>query len=278
MQIAAKLGTDQFVEYQDRFNFGRKTGIDLPGEASCAGLVFGKENILPANLATSSFGQSFNVTMVQLAAGFCSLINGGYYYQPHVVKSIVNSKGGIVEEIGNTVVKQTITQETCEIVKEGLIETVTGGTGQNSKIKGYVVGGKTGTAEKLPRGSDEYVLSFIGFVGKENPELVCYVLVDNAAENNQNSAITTSLFNAIVEEALPYLNIFPEENSNSDDNSGTTGDNQDTTGNEATVDEPAVPVVPEGIPNASGTTGETNTDEPENDTDNDTNNDTGADT
>lgn len=210
MHIADIMGINLFAGYQERFNFGYRTGIDLPGEASCAGLIYTEENMKPIDLATSSFGQSFNVTMMQMATGFSSLINGGKYYQPHVVKEIVNSKGGVVEEVGSAVVKQTITEETAKIIKEGLVECVETGTGKKAAIDGYIIGGKTGTAQKLPREDEKYILSFIGFAGYENPELVCYVIVDNAEEDNQATYITTTLFKGIMEEALPYLNIFPD--------------------------------------------------------------------
>ncbi len=223
MQIANSMGISLFANYQSRFNFGQKTGIDLPGEASCAGLLYTEENMKPIDLAICSFGQSFNVTMVQLAAGFCSLVNGGYYYQPHVVKEIVNTKGGIIEEVADTPIKQTITPETSDILKNGMIQCVTDGTGKLAAVDGYVIGGKTGTAQKLPREEEKYILSFIGFAGYENTELVCYVVVDNAATDNQASYITTTLFSSIMSEALPYLNIFPDAPTD-----GTTPDDGTT--------------------------------------------------
>lgn len=210
MQIGASLGIDLYASYQERFNFGMKTGIDLPGEASCAGLLFTKENMKPINLATSSFGQSFNVTMVQLATGFCSLINGGYYYQPHVVKEILNTRGGVVEEVGVTPIKQNITKETSDIVKSAMVDTVEAGTGTTASVDGYIISGKTGTAETLPRGNGEYVYSFIGFADYENPQVVCYTVVDNPKGDNVASSVTSKLFSAIMTEVLPYLQVFPD--------------------------------------------------------------------
>lgn len=228
MQIGASLGVDLFAAYQERFNFGMKTGIDLPGEASCAGLLFTKDNMKPINLATSSFGQSFNVTMVQLATGFCSLINGGYYYQPHVVKEIINTRGGVVKEVGVTPIKQNITKETSDIVKAAMVDTVEAGTGTTASVEGYIIGGKTGTAEKLPRGNNEYVYSFIGFAGYENPQVVCYVVVDNPKGENIASSVTSKLFSSIMTEVLPYLQVFPD--------AATQGDNINTAG------QPSAPV------------------------------------
>lgn len=224
MQIGASLGVDLFTSYQDRFNFGMKTGIDLPGEASCEGLLFTKDNMKPINLATSSFGQSFNVTMVQLAAGFCSLINGGYYYQPHVVKEIINARGGVVKEVGVTPLKQNITKHTSDYVKAAMVGTIEEGTGGTASVAGYKIGGKTGTAEKLPRGNEEYVYSFIGFADYENPQVVCYVVVDNPKGENITSSVTSKLFSAIMTEVLPYLQVFPDGPEGGNTNPDTQGE------------------------------------------------------
>jgi stage V sporulation protein D (sporulation-specific penicillin-binding protein) len=170
MQTVVAEGKDVFVDYQSRFGFGSKTRIDLPGEESCENLV--KDATMgDADLATNSFGQNFNTTMIQLAAGFSSVINGGYYYQPHVVKQILNENGGIVETFDKNLVKQVATKETCDIVKEGLKMCVESGTGTKGAIEGYTISGKTGTAEKLPRGTGEYLLSFIGFAPYDNPKM-----------------------------------------------------------------------------------------------------------
>lgn len=257
MQIGSAMGVNLFANYQSRFNFGQKTGIDLPGEASCAGLLYTADNMKPVDLAVCSFGQSFNVTMVQLAAGFCSLINGGYYYQPHVVKEIVNTQGGIIEEVGSEPVKQTVTQSTSDIVKDGMVECVESGTGKKAAIQGYIIGGKTGTAQKLPREEEKYILSFIGFAGYENPELVCYVVVDNAATDNQASYITTTLFNSIMSEALPYLNIFPDAQTDGNDaasNPDGTENNNNVTDNPAGDEngEQAMTNIPTDLNDAAG--------------------------
>lgn len=253
MQIGATLGVDLFTAYQDRFNFGMKTGIDLPGEASCEGLLFTKDNMKPVNLATSSFGQSFNVTMVQLAAGFCSLINGGYYYQPHVVKEVVNARGGVVKEVGVTPLKQTITKKTSDIVKAAMADTVEEGTGSTAAVKGYIIGGKTGTAEKLPRGNEEYVYSFIGFADYENPQVVCYVVIDNPKGENIDSSVSSKLFSSIMTEALPYLQVFPDapvgdDNGNAaGEPSSPDGDNPDGDNpNEDNTNEPGMNNIPQG--------------------------------
>ncbi len=210
MQMGSLQGVGTFVDYQSRFNFGMKTRIDLPGEESCSALVK-NESMGPADLATNSFGQNFNVTMIQLAAAFSASINGGYYYQPHVVKQIVNGNGGIVESYDKTLVKQVMTDSTSDLIKEGLRMCVESGTGTKVAIDGYTIAGKTGTAEKYPRGNGEYLLSFIGFAPYDNPEIVCYVVLDNpVVEGKQSTAQVMEIWKSIMEEVLPYMDIFSE--------------------------------------------------------------------
>lgn len=264
MEIGNAMGVTLFADYQSRFNFGYKTGIDLPGEASCAGLIYTAENMKPIDLAICSFGQSFNTTMVQLATGFCSLINGGYYYQPHVVKEILNSKGGVIEEVGSTIIKQTVTQQTSEIIKDTLVDCVETGTGKSAKVDGYIIGGKTGTAQKLPREEEKYVLSFIGFAGYEEPQLVCYVVIDNPEGENQSTSMTAKLSSTIMAEVLPYLNIFPDADNVSDGNENTNpdGSNDNTAADNPNADindEIAMPNLPADIDDTTdgnGNTGE----------------------
>lgn len=210
MDIAAKEGAGVFTTYQRRFNFGMKTRVDLPGEESCEKLLHSAESMGDADLATNSFGQNYNVTMIQVASAFSSLVNGGKYYQPHVVKEILNSNGGVVESMDKTLIKQTVTLDTSKAIKEGLRQCVDIGTGRTAGIEGYIISGKTGTAEKYPRGTGEYLLSFIGFAGFEDPELVCYVVVDNPDVENQSTTLATNLFKMIMEEVLTYKNIFPD--------------------------------------------------------------------
>ena len=210
MDIAAKEGAGVFTTYQRRFNFGMKTRVDLPGEESCEKLLHSAESMGDADLATNSFGQNYNVTMIQEASAFSSLVNGGKYYQPHVVKEILNSNGGVVESMDKTLIKQTVTLDTSKAIKEGLRQCVDIGTGRTAGIEGYIISGKTGTAEKYPRGTGEYLPSFIGFAGFEDPELVCYVVVDNPDVENQSTTLATNLFKMIMEEVLTYKNIFPD--------------------------------------------------------------------
>lgn len=214
MQIAAKEGKHIFTKYQTLFGFGQKTNIDLPGEAVTSNLIYKEENMGPTDLATNSFGQNFNVTMVQMAAAFSSLINGGTYYQPHVVKQILNSKGSVVERKDAVAVRETVSATTSAFIRDALYETVYNpekGTGKAAKIEGYKLGGKTGTAQKLPRAAKTYLVSFIGFAPVDNPQVVVYVIVDEPnVEDQAHSTFAAEIFRKIMQDILPYLNIFPE--------------------------------------------------------------------
>jgi stage V sporulation protein D (sporulation-specific penicillin-binding protein) len=210
MQLGAMMGGDIFAKYQSIFNFGQYTGIDLPGEAETGGLLHTAENMGPVDLATNAFGQNFNVTMTQIVAALASVVNGGYYYQPHVVKQIVNENGGIVENIGATLMKQTVSTETANTVKNYLLSVTETGTAQNAKIAGYDIGGKTGTAEKYPRGNEKFLVSFFGFTPMEEPEVLVYVIIDEPnVEKQSDSTLASNLCKDIMTEILPYLNIFP---------------------------------------------------------------------
>lgn len=211
MQIGALIGEKNFLKYDNIFNFGMKTGIDLPGESS--GLLFDADTMGPVELATSSFGQGFTVTMIQEAAAISAAINGGYYYKPHVVKQITDENGAVVQTINPVLERRTNTEAVSEKVREAMGTVMEyGGTGYVAKIPGYSMGGKTGTAEKLPRGNNKYILSFIGFAPLDDPKVVVYVTVDEPnAENQESSCYAESIARNIFTELLPYMNIFPDE-------------------------------------------------------------------
>ena len=208
MEIGEALGAEEFCRYQELFGFGEYTGIDLPGEGETSGLLYTPENMDAASLATNAFGQNFNVTMTQLAASFCSLINGGNYYEPHVVKQIQDENGNVTENIDPVLVKKTISEETSEVIKDYMLGVVQEGTGSSAAVEGYDIGGKTGTAEKLPRGNGKYLVSFIGYAPQENPEVVVYVGVDEPNVAAQaSSSYATELASGIMSEIFPYLGI-----------------------------------------------------------------------
>ena len=212
MDIGAKIGKTIFMKYNRLYNFGLKTNIDLTGEAMTSTLVFDPETMVSSDLAISSFGQGFNVTMVQMITGFCSLINGGYYYQPHVVTRIVNDDGATIKTIEPRVLKQTISEETSAKIVELCNNVVSQGTGKSARPAGYRIGGKTGTAEKYPRKRGNYVVSFMGFAPADDPQIVIYTVIDEPNVPSQASArYATILTRDILTEVLPYMHVFMTE-------------------------------------------------------------------
>ena len=214
MEMAEKIGADNFSRYQHIFGFGEYTGIDLPGEAATEALLYTADNMGEVELATNSFGQGFNVTMTQMAAAFSSLINGGYYYEPHVVKQIQDESGNVIETKDPVLLRKTISAETSEQLKEYLGAVMDYGTGKGAQVEGYDIGAKTGTAEKLPRGNGKYLLSYMGFAPQNNPEVLIYVVVDEPNTAAQDdSSLVRKLAKSIMEEAFPYLGITTIEES-----------------------------------------------------------------
>ena len=214
MNVALKLGKSRMVDYQHIFNFGLKTNIDLAGEARTVTMVYNKDTMGPTELATNSFGQGFNATMIQMITGFCSLVNGGYYYEPHVVDKITTADGATLENIQPRVLKQTISRSTSDMILEFCNTVVTGekGTGKTARPAGYMIGGKTGTAETLPRRNGEYVVSFMGYAPADDPQIAIYVVVDRPNAFPQDDAkYATRIVRKILTEVLPYLNIFMTE-------------------------------------------------------------------
>ena len=228
MQIAAKLGEEEYSKYQNLFNLGLRTGIDLPGEARTDSLIYYAQDLAPSenlvmgatDLATNSFGQNFNVTMVQLISAFSATINGGYYYQPHVVKKIMDSNGGTVKNVEPILLRRPISSKTSALIRQYLYATMYGAqdangnnaTGRAARIAGYAMGGKTGTAEKIPRDKTNYLVSFIGFAPADSPQVVLYVVVDEPnAPKQSTSSFAQEIWKNIMKQALPYLNIYPTE-------------------------------------------------------------------
>lgn len=210
MQIAAKMGATTFTRYMDAFGFGQKTGIDLPGEADAKGLVRSASEMNSADLATNSFGQNYNCSMIQMAAAYCSVINGGSYYEPHVVKQILNDQGSVVKEVKPKLVRETVSESTSSFIKDALYRTVSEGTGKAAAVEGYEIAGKTGTAEKIPRSAKNYLLSFCGFAPVYDPQVLVYVTVDTPhVEDQPHSTYASGVFSKIMGDILPYLNVFP---------------------------------------------------------------------
>lgn len=212
MQMSYKIGKDNFTKYQQIFGFGQRTNIDLPGEARTNTLIFNADNMGSVDLATNAFGQNFNTTMIQLATAYCSLVNGGNLYQPRVVKRITDENGNTIEEKSPTLLRETISKSTGDALKQYMYSTVTSGTGATAKVDGYSMGGKTGTAQKAGRDGVNYLVSFIGFAPVEDPQLVIYCVVDEPnAEEQFHSTFAQNIVREILEEVLPYMNIYRDE-------------------------------------------------------------------
>lgn len=210
MAIAAAMGADEFIKAQSLFNFGSRTGIDLPNEGY--GIIHTSETMGTTELACSAFGQGITCTMIQEINAMCSVINGGYYYQPHLVKEIQDGSGSTVKNIDPVLLKQTISSDISADIRSYMAASVQEGTSRTSKVQGYSSGGKTGTAEKLPRGNGKYLVSFITFAPVEEPQLVLYVVVDEPnAENQADSKYPQYIAQGILSELLPYMNIDPDE-------------------------------------------------------------------
>ena len=241
MDIAEKMGAENFLRYQKIFNFGDYTGIDLPGEGS--GILHTQQALGSTELATAAFGQGFTGTMIQEIAAFSSVINGGTYYKPQVVSSVTDSLGAVVENIDPVMVRKTISPEVSNEVRQYLGTVMdSDGSGAKAKVAGYSMGGKTGTAQKIPRTDKKYLVSFIGFAPLDHPQVALYVVVDEPnAAIQANSIYPQQIYKKIMKELLPYLNIFPA------DPSAVELPDKDSTTNKAdgVVDE-NVPKPPEG--------------------------------
>lgn len=216
MQMSYVIGAENFTEYQQIFGFGQKTNVDLPGESRTDSLIYTLDRMTKIDLATNSFGQNFNTTMIQLATAYCSIINGGYLYQPRVVERITDENGNTIEDITPTLLRQTVSEETCEKLKGYMYSTVSNGTAVTAKVDGYSMGGKTGTAQKIgedgKRDPVNYLVSFIGFAPVDDPQLVIYCIVDEPnAEEQYHSTFAQNIVREILEEVLPYMNIYRDE-------------------------------------------------------------------
>ncbi len=208
MEIAENLGAENFYKYIELFKFKEKTGIDLPGEAR--GIFHELENVGPVELATMSFGQSFQITPIQLLSSVSAIINGGYEITPHIGVSIVDGDGKIVETLNNIEKKQIVSTEASNNMKSILEDVVYSGTGSKTYIPGYRIGGKTATSEKLPRGNGKYIASFLAFAPAEKPEIIAIVLIDEPVGAYYGGQIGGPIMQQVLSNALPYLGVEPQ--------------------------------------------------------------------
>jgi stage V sporulation protein D (sporulation-specific penicillin-binding protein) len=227
MNIAMGMGTSIFSRYQEIFGFGQFTGIDLPGEVDTSGVIYSYEDMRITDLATNGFGQNFELTMMQMSVAFSSLINGGNLYAPRVVSHIQDEAGRIIEMKSPVLLRRTISDETVELNLEYMRAVMTIGTGITANVPGYEIGGKTGTAEKLPRGQGNYIISFIGYAPFDNPEVLIYVVIDEPnVEDQTNGELVRELSVRIMADIFPILGIpmiegfVPEAVNDEDDEEG----------------------------------------------------------
>ena len=212
MKMGEAIGVKNMIQFEQIFNLGLKTNIDLAGETRTDAVVYNESTMNASELATSSFGQGYNLTMIQMITAFSSIINGGYYYEPHVVSKITNSNGDTVKNIEPRVLKQTISATTSEQMRQYLHNAVALGTGKSARPAGYAIGGKTGTAEMVPRDHTNYVVSFIGFAPADDPQIAIYCVVDRPNVAKQaHATYATGIVKNILTEVLPYLHIAKTE-------------------------------------------------------------------
>ncbi len=204
-QISEKLGKTAYLKYQDAFGIGQYTGIDLIGEA--AGIIYTEDTMGPVELATTSYGQGFNVTPIQLITAFSAVINGGELLQPYVVKQVTDPSGNLILQNDKTVVRYPISKETSSKMKEYLKDVVEDGSGEAAAIAGYEIGGKTGTAQKGVYEEKKYIASFIGFAPVDDPEIVLLVILDES--DNTASKQAAECAGKMMKKILPYMNIYP---------------------------------------------------------------------
>lgn len=208
MEVAERLGTKTFFDYLKKFGLYEKTGVDLPGEA--VSIMHNIKNVGPVELATMSFGQSFQITPLQLIRAGASVVNGGRLVTPHFGVRIIDSDGETIEDLKYDDEQHSISKETSDTMRMILESVVSEGTGRRSYVPGYQVGGKTATSEKLPRSSNKYISSFLGFAPAKNPQVIALVLVDEPVGIYYGGTVAAPVVKEVYENILPYLGIMPE--------------------------------------------------------------------
>ena len=204
IDIGLRLGVDRFYEYFKKFGLMDKTGIDLPGEAGT--IMHKQSNVKSVELATMSFGQSFQITPIQLATSVSSYVNGGRRVTPHLGMQVLNAEGKVVKEFSYQE-QHVLSKETSETMKELLESVVSEGTGKNAYIEGYEIGGKTATSQTLPRSANKYISSFVGFAPADNPQVLALVVIHNPQGIYYGGTIAAPVIKTVFENILPYLGI-----------------------------------------------------------------------
>ncbi len=210
MEIGSRLGVENFCYYYEAFGLKERTGIDLPAEG--VGIGFEAENMSEVDLAVSAFGQGDTLTPIEMITSYCAAINGGYLLEPYVVDKVVDEDGNIVLKNERTVRRQVISEDTSKKVRTALGRVVSDSSGGNVTIKGYSIGGKSGTSERLSLDADEYGASYVCFTPVEDPEIILLVLADmpNSEIGYYGSTVAVPTARNILEDVLPYLGYYPE--------------------------------------------------------------------
>lgn len=205
IDVGLRLGVDRYFSYFHQFGLSKKTGIDLPGEA--ATIMHKKENVGQVELATISFGQSFQITPVQLIATVSSLINGGTRVTPHFGLQARDASGALTQIFSCPDGERIVSEQTSATLRHALEQVVDGGSGKNAYIKGYRIGGKTATSETLPRSANKYISSFIGFAPADDPQVIALCVINNPQGLYYGGLIAAPVVKGIFENILPYLGI-----------------------------------------------------------------------
>lgn len=208
IDIGLRLGVDDFYKYFQQFGLMGTTGVDLPGEAGT--IMHKKENVGQVELATMSFGQSFQITPVQLAATVSSIVNGGNRVTPHFGVKVLDAKGRTVETFDYEKGERIVSKETSETMQMLLESVVSQGSGKNAYIKGYQIGGKTATSQTLPRSANKYISSFVGFAPADNPQILGMCVIYNPQGVYYGGTIAAPVVKSVFENVLPYLGIEKE--------------------------------------------------------------------
>ena len=203
--VGLRLGVDNYYKYFEQFGLKTKTGVDLPGEAGT--IMHRKEDMGNVELATVSFGQSFQITAIQLVTTASSIINGGNRVTPHFGVKAVNESGEVVENFSYPVKEGIVSSETSATMREILEMVVSEGSGKNGKVEGFRVGGKTATSQTLPRGSGRYISSFIGFAPADDPQVIAIAIIHNPQGVYYGGQIAAPVIRQLFENILPYLGI-----------------------------------------------------------------------
>ena len=205
IELGLRLGVDNVYKYFEQFGLLNRTGIDLPGEAST--IMHDRKNVGPVELATISFGQSFQVTPIQLATTVSSLINGGNRITPHFGVSVKDDQGKLIETLQYDVKEGIVSESTSETLRSVLEKVVSEGSGKRAYIEGFSIGGKTATSQTLPRSANKYISSFLGFAPAEDPQVLALVIINNPQGIYYGGTIAAPVVKEIFSNILPYLGI-----------------------------------------------------------------------